>query len=278
MFFKKGINFCDINPTCYKISTFKEILKRNLKDIFSLEKFAREKKQERLPASVFSFSTNMIKRAPGVDITTQLNKAVNIRLAAERINGTVIHPGEVFSFWKTVGKATKKKGYKEGRVIINNKLVTGLGGGLCNLGNSINRVILHSPLKVTEFHKHSDALAPDEGKRIPLGAGTAVSYNYIDYRFKNETDQDFQLLVWCEDEELCVELRAQSEIGYSYELVEEEHRFVKRGEKFYRLSKVYRNTYIKGGDEPIEKELIWDNRSEVMFDPSLIPSELIANV
>ncbi len=59
-----------------------------------------------------------------------------------------------------------------------------MGGGLCNLANTINLLVLHSPLEITEFHTHSDALAPDDGERIPLKDGTCVGYNYIDYRFK----------------------------------------------------------------------------------------------
>ena len=60
----------------------------------------------------------------------------------------------------------------------------GLGGGLCNLANTIYWIVLHSPLEVTEFHQHSDALAPNEGKRMPFSSGTSVCYNNVDYRFK----------------------------------------------------------------------------------------------
>ena len=57
-------------------------------------------------------------------------------------------------------------------------------GGLCNLANTLNLLVMHSPLKVTELHTHSDALSPDHGTRVPFGTGTSVSYNYVDYRFK----------------------------------------------------------------------------------------------
>ena len=268
--------FCDINPTCYKISIYKEILKRNLSDLFSGEKIAKTRRDEKLDQQIFGFHSNMIKRAPGVDLTTQLNKAENIRLACARINGILIHPGETFSFWRTVGKITRKKGYKDGRVITNAGLTTGLGGGLCNLGNTINRAVLHSPLTVTEFHKHSDALAPDEGERIPLGAGTSVSYNYVDYRFKNNTDQVFQLCLWCDEEnELFVELRAEKPVSTDYRLEEEDHHFRKEGENYYRLSKLYRVTLDRESGAVLEKELIWDNHSKVMFDHALIPAHLI---
>lgn len=275
MLWNKDKLFCDINPTCYAISMQKEICKRHLKDIFSSEKFAKTIQKEKLPNVVFEHSSNMIKRAPGVDLRLQENKVTNIKLACSKINGMIIHPGEVFSFWRTVGNTSKRKGYKEGRVIKANRLIAGTGGGLCNLGNTIHLLILHSPLEVTEFHKHSDALAPDEGKRVPFSSGTSVSYNNIDYRFKNNTDQDVQLLLWCEGETLHAELRSEREIPLRYELFEEDHHFKKEGSKYYRISKIYRNVIDKTTDSVVDKELILDNRSEVMYDYELIPKDQI---
>ena len=272
---RKRKRFCDLHPICFEISKQKEVLKRNVSDLLSRETFAKEKSPEKLPVAIHGFQANMIKRAPGVDLTSQLNKAENLRIASAAISGILIHPGETFSFWRLVGRATKRKGYKEGRVIVHNKLVMGRGGGLCNLGNHISRIILHSPLTITEFHKHSDALAPTEGERIPLAAGTAVSYNYVDFRFQNNTDQTFQLLLWCDGEDLCGQLRAQHDIPYAYELVEEDRHFRKEGNKYYHLSKLYQLTTCKDSGEQIAKELIWDNHSEVMFDYTLIPEELI---
>ncbi|MBR2877449.1 MAG: VanW family protein [Clostridia bacterium] len=267
--------FCDISPTCYKISLQKEIVKRHIKNHLSEEKFSKEKSQEKLPNLVYSHSSNMIKRAPGVDLTLQYNKAINIKLASEKINGIIIHPGEVFSFWETVGKTSKRRGYKEGRVIRKNKLVAGTGGGLCNLGNTVHLLVLHSPLEVTEFHSHSDALAPDEGGRVPFSAGTSVSYNNIDFKFKNNTDQDVQLLLWCEEETLFAELRSEREFPESYKIVEEDHHFQKEGEKFFRVSKIYKESTNKENGDVVEKTLVWDNHSEVMFDYDLIPKAQI---
>ncbi len=267
--------FCDINPTCYAISVQKEIIKRHLKNLFSGLRFSKKHSAQPLPELVSDHHSCMIKRAPGVDPVTQENKAVNIRLACEKINGVLIRPGETFSFWKLVGKTSKRRGYKEGRIIRRNKLVTGTGGGLCNLGNTIHLLVLHSPLEVTEFHTHSDALAPDQGKRVPMSAGTSVSYNNIDFRFRNNTEQIFQMLLWCEGEMLHAELRCQQEIPWEYRIIEEEHQFKKKGEKFYRNSKIYRQTLEKDSGEIIDKKLIWDNHSEVMFDYKLIPQEQI---
>lgn len=275
MLWNKNKLFCDLHPACYAISVQKEICKRHLKDLFSRETFAKTVQKDSLRNLVFSHSSNMIKRAKGVDLRLQENKAENIRLACKKLNGLMIQPGEVFSFWRTVGKTSRRNGYKEGRVIQNNRLIAGTGGGLCNLANTIHLLVLHSPLDVTEFHCHSDALAPDEGKRIPFSAGTSVSYNYIDYRFKNNTDQTVQLLLWCEEEELHAELRSESAFPRRYQLVEENHHFAKEGEAFYRISKIYREVSDSATGRLLDKELILDNHSEVMYDYALIPKDQI---
>lgn len=276
MLWYKNRLFCDINPFCFAISLKKEIIKRHLKDLFSKDKIAKIHLNDNLTYVISEHRSNMIKRAPGVDLDLQLNKAVNIKLACEKINGILIHPGETFSFWKTVGKTTKRKGYLEGRIIRNNKIIPGMGGGLCNLGNTLHLLILHSPLDVVEFHKHSDALAPDEGKRVPFASGTSISYNNLDYRFKNNTTEVFQLCVRCEGETLYAELRSASMCPYRYELFEEDHRFEKENNgKYYRKSMIYRNIFNRATGELVKKELILNNRSEVMYDYDLIPTELI---
>ena len=275
MLWKKDKLFCEINPTCYAISVQKEIIKRHIKNLLSNEKIAKTRQEVKMPNIVASRSSNLIKRGKGIDPKLQENKATNIKLACSKINGIIIHPGEVFSFWLTIGKATKRKGYKEGRVIVGDGIEAGIGGGLCNLGNTIHWLVLHSPLEVIEFHEHSDALAPDEGKRVPFSSGTSVFYNSIDYRFKNNTDQDVQILVWCEDGKLRGELRSEKEFPYCYELVEENHHFRKERDKYYRVSKIYRQTIDKSINKIVEKELVLDNHSEVMFDYTLIPKEQI---
>ena len=267
--------FCERNPLFFEISQKKGILTRHVQDCFHGGKLAKTHSGEPLPNVVSARETHLIKRAPGVDLRLQENKAVNIDLASRRLNGLLIRPGETFSFWRTIGRTTKRKGYLDGRVIEHGKLVPGTGGGLCNLGNTLHLLILHSPLTVTEFHHHSDALAPDEGPRVPFSAGTSVCYNYIDYRFRNDTDQTFQLSFHVEGENLHAALLSESPLPWRYKLVEEDHHFQKEGERCYRVSKIYRVTTDAETGEVLEKKLILDNHSEVMFDPALIPPELL---
>jgi vancomycin resistance protein VanW len=131
-------------------------------------------------------------------------------------------------------------------------------------------------LEVTEFHHHSDALNPDEGERVPFSAGTAVDYINMDYRFKNTTDQDVQLLTWCEGEISYAELRSVGGFPQSYRLVEENHHFAKEQDgKYYRISQIYREVTDSLTCEVSAKELVLDNRSEVLYDPALIPPDQI---
>ncbi len=267
--------FCEISPLTYAISLRKGIITRHIQDFFTKEKFATEHTSELLPVVVSSHHGDMIKRGPGIDPVLQQNKADNIRLSCSRIDGLMIRPGQTFSFWRTVGKTSRRNGFKDGRVLVNGRLVAGVGGGLCNLANTLNLLVLHSPLTITELHHHSDALAPDpQGKHVPYSAGTSVNYNFIDYRFRNDTDQPVQLHTWCEGDDLCCELRAAEPYPWQYRLVEEDHHFhLEDDGRYFRRSKIYRETMDPSTGEVVKRELSWNNRSEVMFDYSLIPEE-----
>lgn len=269
--------FCEISPTCYRISLYKEKIIKDIKDLFKGEHIARTIQQEELPNIVKGHTSILIRRLNGVDIKLQENKVTNIELACKKINGLIIHPNETFSFWKLVGNPSKRKGYKEGLVISKNGMTKGYGGGLCQMGNMIHWLVLNSPLQVTELHHHSDALFPDERRRVPFGTGTSICYSHIDYRFKNTTDQDVQILVWCENGELCGELRSEKEFPVRYKIVEENHHFRKEGKDYYRISQIYRLVIDRQTNEEIKKELILDNHSKVMYDHKLIPKEEIRN-
>lgn len=274
---KKRKLFCEISPTTYAIALKKQIITRHIKNMLGKEKYAKAVQSEKLPVTVASHSSDMIKRGPGIDERLQLNKADNIRLACSKMNGLIINPGETFSFWRYVGKTSKKNGFADGRIIANGKLIAGVGGGLCNLANTINLVVMHSPMTITELHHHSDALAPDpNGKRVPYSAGTSVNYNFVDYRFRNDTNQPVQLCAWCQGDILNAELRTTCQFPYSYRLVEEDHHFHKEDNgKYYRISKIYLDTIDNDTHHIIEHKLHWNNHSEVMFHHSLIPKELI---
>ena len=275
VFWNKDLLFCEISPTTYKISLKKEILKRHIQNFKQGKKFSKTRKENLLPNLVSSHSIKLIKRGPGIDINLQKGKATNIQIAAQTLNHIIIKPGEEFSFWSLVGNTTKRKGYQEGRVIFNEEVVPGIGGGLCNLANLLHLLIVHSPMEITEFHAHSDALDPDKGERKPFANGTSVQYNNQDYRFKNNTDQVMQLRTWVDNEILFGELRSESQFPFTFQIIEEDHHFKKEGDHYYRNSMIYREKLDRKTEEILGKELILKNHSMVMYDPNLIPKEMI---
>lgn len=267
--------FCELNPVCYKISHEKEIFKRHVKNAFGKEKIAKTRQETELPNMVKSHTSLLVRRLYGVDIRLQESKVTNIRLACDKLNGLVIYPGETFSYWMSIGRPTKSKGYADGLVIARDGLTSGIGGGLCQMANMIHFLVLNSPLTVTELHHHSDALFPDEKRRVPFGTGTSVAYNNVDYRFKNTTDSPVQLLLWIENGYLCGELRSERKFPYRYKLTEENHYYAKEGNDYYRNSEVYRIVIDRESGKEVAKELVLKNHSRVMYDHSLIPREQI---
>ena len=267
--------FCQQNRLFYHISLRKEYLLRDIRFLCSGQRYAHAKKNEALPHVVKSHRSMALRELPGVDMSLQHNKMTNLRLAAGKINGLVISPGEAFSFWKTVGPVTGKKGYLEGLTISGGKVTKGIGGGLCQLANMIHWLVLNSPLTVTELHHHTDALFPDAQRRVPFGTGTSVFYKNVDYQFKNATDQPVQLLLWLEGADLCGELRSLHPYPCRYKITEEDSRFVKEGEQYFRRSRVYRLVTDRQTETVLARELILENRSRVLYDYSLIPPEQV---
>lgn len=268
--------FCEYGPLAYKISLFKEARKKDLKDLIQGKKFAKKRQMENFEYIWKGDTKVLLRKLHGVDMDLQKNKVVNLKLASKKIDGIIVNPGEEFSFWNLVGNATEKKGYVEGLVISNSKMKKGIGGGLCQMANMIHWLVLHTPLTVTELHHHSDALFPDEKRRVPFGTGTSISYKALDYRFKNTTPYPIQIRVWLDDKFLYGEIRSNVELKEKYKIVEEDNYYAKDIDgKFYRNSKVYRIIMDKETHEEKKKELILNNHSQVMYDYDLIPKEQI---
>lgn len=274
---KKRKLFCEYGPLAYKISFVKEVILRDIKDYFSNQKIAKKRTNDSLKYILKGDAKILLRKLEGVDMKLQKNKVTNLKLAASKIDGIVINPGETFSFWSLVGNPTKSKGYLEGLMIVDGvRLASGCGGGLCQLANLIHYLVLHTPMEVTELHHHSDALFPDYKRRVPFGTGTSIAFKNVDYRFKNNLSYPVQLRIWLDDTMLYGELRADFELEYKYKLIEEGHHYAKAEDgMFYRNSKVYKITMDKKTKQEIDKKLVLNNHSKVMYDYSLIPTDEI---
>ena len=245
----------------------KEILKRKLKDFFHKTVFAHERTPDSLPILVYQHKSLIRRRLGHVDMQLQENKATNLALAVTHIHGLLIRPGETFSVWTLIGRTTERKGYKEGLTIARGQPSQGIGGGLCQLSNLIHWLILHSELTVVEHHHHDGLdLFPDYGRQIPFGTGTSISYNYIDYRVKNETANTYQLRLWVDGEYLCGELRAAELQPHTFHIHAENEYFSREGDAVYRNGQVYRDVIDRVTGRHLESQLIRTNHAKVMYE------------
>lgn len=110
----------------------------------------------------------------------------NVELAASRINGALIAPGEEFSFAKTVGDVSAFTGYQQAYVIQNGKTVLGDGGGVCQVSTTLFRAVLNAGLPITERHAHAYRVGYYE-EDGPPGIDATVYVPSVDFRFKNDT-------------------------------------------------------------------------------------------
>lgn len=266
---KKRKLFCEISPLTYKISMEKCILLRKIKDTFTKEIFAHSKKEEKLPYIIYKHNSLIRRKLGNVNMELQENKAKNLSIAAPKISGIIIYPGETFSFWHLVGRCLEKDGYKEGLTIASGKPSHGIGGGMCQLSNLIHWMILHTDMEITEHHHHDQIdLFPDFKRVIPFGTGTSIMYNYLDYRFKNTTNITYQLIIYVTEEYLCGELRANQRQDYKYHISAENVFFSKEKDGVYRNGEVYREKNDCRTGLCIKKELIRTNHAKVCYDTS----------
>jgi hypothetical protein len=115
----------------------------------------------------------------------QLGKVQNLRTAVKQLNGRLIPAGSTFSFWKQIGRATKRKGYVYGRQLREGCLYPEIGGGICQLSNALYAVALDARCQILERHGHSQIIP---GSAAEHNKDATVAWNYIDLRFSPATD------------------------------------------------------------------------------------------
>ncbi|MEM9190407.1 MAG: VanW family protein [Myxococcota bacterium] len=126
----------------------------------------------------------------------------NIEEAARRIDGTILEPGEEFSFNQALGERTRQNGYRVATEIANGELVDGIGGGICQTAGTLHAAAFLAGLDVAEHHHHSRA-----SSYIDLGLDAMVSWPDKDLRFRNDLPFAIQVSAQARDGIVEVQLR-----------------------------------------------------------------------
>ncbi|UIR56937.1 VanW family protein [Sphingobacterium sp. SRCM116780] len=230
--------------------------------------YATHRSVEKIPFRIKKHQSVLLKKLGENNMELQINKVTNLKIAAKKIDGILIRPGETFSFCKTVGRPSKSKGYLPGMELSFGEARAGIGGGICQISNLIHWLVIHSPLTVTERYHHSFDPFPDDGRVLPFGSGATVFYNYRDYQFTNTTAHTFQINLWFSEKCLEGELRVDTELAYGYHVFEKEHQFLKIDGQFYRKNEIWREKFLKfKSGQVIETTLITKNFARVTYTP-----------
>ena len=144
--------------------------------IIPLEELEPEVDEETLEKEMFGTALF----AASSEYVNNPSRTENLRLACEAIDGTILNPGEVFSFNGVVGERTAEKGYQAATVYNGGQSVQELGGGVCQVASTIYYATLHLDLEQVHREPHQYAVT-----YVPYGMDATVYWGSIDYQFKN---------------------------------------------------------------------------------------------
>ncbi|MPM45227.1 hypothetical protein SDC9_91913 [bioreactor metagenome] len=142
------------------------------------------------------------------------NRTTNIKLAAWKINGHIIYPGETFSFNEIVGPREKDYGFKEAMEFVDGELVPGIGGGVCQVSSTIYNAALLANLNVIERYNHSKPLG-----YVPLGRDATVVYGALDFKFGNNSAAPVMVMAEVDGNKLHVGVFGQTRLPDSVEIL-----------------------------------------------------------
>lgn len=111
---------------------------------------------------------------------TNKNRSNNLTIAANKINGTILMPGETFSYNKVVGARTIEAGYKEAGAYAGGKVVQDVGGGICQISSTIYNTALLANLEIVDRSNHQFLTS-----YVPVSRDATVSWGGLDFKFKN---------------------------------------------------------------------------------------------
>ena len=145
-----------------------------------------------------SVTTNMIGTEAFPDLLSTYStkysagntgRTTNLQLAASKINGTVLMPGETFSYNQVVGARTIAAGYKEAPIYVSGQVVDGLGGGICQITSTLYNAVLYANLQIVERSNHQ--FVPSY---VTASRDATVVYGSIDFKFKNNREYPIKLV------------------------------------------------------------------------------------
>jgi len=134
----------------------------------------------------------------------QRSRNANIAIAAEKLDGAVVQPGQEFSFNEAVGERSSELGYGPARVIVDGRSEPGIAGGICQLSSTLYNASLLAGMEIAERRAHSRPVP-----YLPAGLDATVSYGAADLRWVNVLATPVTVRAWMEADSVCVWLEGE---------------------------------------------------------------------
>jgi len=267
--------FSERHPWVYPVAVRVNRARRRIAWMRADTLWASSRSNDELTLRVKAHNSLLLRQLGESEMYLQHNKVTNLMLAAQRVDGLLIRPGETFSFNKVVGNCTRRRGYLDGMRLSNGEAVPGVGGGICQLANLLHWMVLHSDLTVTDRSEHSFDPFPDNGRVLPWGTGCSIVYNYVDLQVRNDTETTFQLQVKVGDRYLEGELRADREQKRSYKVYGDNERFYRLGSEYFRANEIWRAVIDRRTGNRLGSQLIRKNCALVKYVPEGVEIETL---
>jgi vancomycin resistance protein YoaR len=126
-------------------------------------------------------------------------RITNIGRAAELINGSLVAPGDIWSFNETVGERTKENGFVEGVIILDDQYQTAQGGGVSAVATTMFNAVFFAGVKPVEYGAHSFYI-----ERYPEGREATVAWGHLDNRFENDSGNSIYILASSTDSSVTI--------------------------------------------------------------------------
>jgi vancomycin resistance protein VanW len=214
------------------------------------------------PVLISEKSSPLKREVPGSLSANTAEKTQNLRLGSAHLNGLLIMPGEVFSFTRTIGPSSRRRGYLPALEFRDGQTVTAVGGGLCQLANLIVLLGIEAGMEILERHRHSLDLFPDADRTAPFGCGATVFYNHVDLRLRNTLDFPLLLEAAVEPPVCRAAIRGAKPMPFLCRMIETDHEFVKVSGIIRRRNKLWRE-YDDGTS--VRRELLCENDCRVVY-------------
>ena len=169
--------------------------------------------------------------------SSSFTRANNIDICVKAINGKLLMPGEIFSFNEVLGERTKERGYMEAPIIIDNKVESGIGGGICQVSSTLYNAILKAGIQDIDRTHHS---LPSS--YVDLGLDATVDWGNIDFKFTNTLDYPVYIEGYTQNKKLFINIFSNSNLNKKKYIIESN---INEDVNGYKV-KVIRKTYERG--------------------------------